>query len=159
MASGLELDFEIYASRKFQTLHCFYRFVGRSENVDKSLVGSHFKLFPAVFVFVYSTEDCYNLFLSRERNRPRNPSTCSLCCFNDLRCRSIASLIIYITGGLTNSEHASGCFTSRQQKTEKTQSFSGAEFFHSVNRQSHLRRKPAGILLATKQLFKIGRPV
>ena len=71
---GSELDLDLNAGREFQTFERFHSFVGRSEDVDESLVGSHLKLLTAVLVLVDGPQNGDDLFLSGERDGAGYPS-------------------------------------------------------------------------------------
>lgn len=90
----LELDFDFDAGRELKTGESFNSFVGRSQNVNESFVGTKFKLLTAVFVLMNSTENGYDLFLGGERNRTRNASAGALCGFDNLFCCLIDKLMI-----------------------------------------------------------------
>ena len=74
-----EFDLNVYTGRKLKTRQSFHGFVGRSEDVDESLVCSLLKLRTAVLVLVDGAEDGDNLFLRRKRNRAGNLGTGTLC--------------------------------------------------------------------------------
>ena len=85
---------DVYACGQVQTAQGVCCFASRAQNVDQSLVSSHFELFSGVFVFVCCSDDGHNFLLSRKWNRTTDLRSCFLCCFNDLRCRLIDQLVI-----------------------------------------------------------------
>ena len=91
---ALELDFDFNAGREFKIHQSLNGFVGRSEDVDKSLMGAHFELLTAVLILMNSAQDGDNLLLGRQRNRSTYASTGTLCSCYDLLSGLIHQLMI-----------------------------------------------------------------
>ena len=80
----LKVDFDINTGRQFQVGQRIHRFVGRTQDVDQTLVGSGFKLLAAVFIFVNSPQNGYHLALCRQRDRAGYSGAGPLCGLYDL---------------------------------------------------------------------------
>ena len=66
---GFHLDVYIDTCWHFQSGQCVYCLLGRSGDVDQSLVSSLLKLLSGVFVLVYCTKDGDYFLLGRQRHR------------------------------------------------------------------------------------------
>ena len=67
--SLFDFHYNVNARRKLKTLQSLNRLVGRSDNVDKSLVSPHLELLAAVLVLVHRTENGDDLLVGGKRNR------------------------------------------------------------------------------------------
>ena len=90
----LGLDLDLNASRELQAHQSLHRLIGRSQDINQSLVGAHLKLLAAVLIFVDGTQNGDDLLLCRQRHRPGNSGARALRCLNDLLGGGIHQLVI-----------------------------------------------------------------
>src|SRR5699024_10010584 len=89
-----ELNLDLDAGRELQTHQSLNGLVGGSEDVDKSLVGSHLKLLTAVLILMNGAQDGDDLLLGRQRDRSGNPCARALRGLHDLLGGLIHQLMI-----------------------------------------------------------------
>ena len=70
LLSALGLDLDLNASRELQAHQSLHRLIGRSQDINQSLVGAHLKLLAAVLIFVDGTQNGDDLLLCRQRHGP-----------------------------------------------------------------------------------------
>ena len=92
----LDLDFyfDLNACGKLYAHQSVNNLLGRLDDVDKTLVCTHFELLTAILVLVYRTENGYDLLLGRKRDRTGNCCAVSLRYLNDLLCCCIDESVV-----------------------------------------------------------------
>ena len=90
----LDFYFDLNACGKLYAHQRINDLLGRLDDVDKTLVRTHFKLLTAILVLVYRTENGYDLLLGRKRDRTGNCCAVSLRYLNDLLCCCIDESVV-----------------------------------------------------------------
>ena len=90
----LDFYFDLNACGKLYAHQRINDLLGRLDDVDKTLVRTHFKLLTAILVLVYRTENGYDLLIGRKRDRTGNCCAVSLCYLNDLLCCCINESVV-----------------------------------------------------------------
>ena len=85
----LKFDFYVHTTWKIKFQQSVYCFLSWVDDVDKTLVCTHFKLFARIFIFVSRTNNCVETTFSWKWNWPSNCRTCASCSFYDFFSRCI----------------------------------------------------------------------
>ena len=77
------LDVDKHACRHFQSGQSVHGLLARACDIDESLMSSLLELLSGIFVLMNSSQDRYNLFLGRQRNRSTHLRSCLFYCLDD----------------------------------------------------------------------------
>ena len=90
----LQLDLDVHTGGELKALQGLNGLVGRSEDVDQTLVGAGLELLTGILVLVNSAQDGHDLLLSGERDGTGNASAGTASGLHDLASGLIDQLMI-----------------------------------------------------------------